>query len=54
MKDKGDVYSWGWNAYGSLGIGTKVDHNLPQLITSLKDIVSIKCGNVHFVALGSK
>lgn len=45
----GEVYSWGCNQYGQLGLGDKLNYynHTPQLITLLlnKQIISIKCGS---------
>ncbi|XP_054155256.1 RCC1 and BTB domain-containing protein 1-like [Oppia nitens] len=49
----GDIYSWGYNNNGELGIGTTVNSNRPNLIDGLvgKRIVDISCGYDHSLAL---
>ena len=47
LSESGEVYSFGINEYGSLGLGTYTNHNSPQLISSLKDVEFIECGRGH-------
>merc|ERR1712000_210112 len=48
LSEDGLVYSFGYNEYGELGIGNTVEsYNSPQLISSLKDVEFIECGNEH-------
>jgi alpha-tubulin suppressor-like RCC1 family protein len=49
--DSGDVFTWGQNKYGGLGIGNNIQQNTPQKVSSLKHIVSIGCGYYFTVAL---
>ena len=50
------IYSWGYNYYGQLGIGNTENKNIPQLISSLinKKIIDIKCGGFHTIALSGE
>lgn len=47
----GEVYSWGINGYGQLGLGDAAPHEIPQLIKGLKNVVSLSCGQCHTLAL---
>lgn len=52
----GKLYSWGSNAYGQLGNGTKVNRNLPSLVTSDgalagKNITQVSSGGFHTLAV---
>jgi RCC1 and BTB domain-containing protein len=49
--DSGDVFTWGYNQNGQLGIGNNIQQNTPQKVSSLKHIVSIGCGGFFTVAL---
>ena len=42
-----EVYSFGRNYYGQLGIGNNESYYSPQLISSLKDVEFIECGGDH-------
>src|SRR5579863_2683354 len=47
-----ECYCWGGNEYGQLGLGNfNRNQNTPQKLFLLPDIVSIKCGGHHTVAL---
>ena len=48
-----EVYSWGNNYYGQLGLGNNDNQNIPILCSSLsnEDIVDIKCGSFHVLVL---
>ena len=48
LTDNGDVYSFGDNLKGQLGIGNNVAFfNTPQLIESLKDVEFVECGGEY-------
>ena len=47
LSESGEVYSFGNNENGQLGIGNNDDYNSPQLISSLKDVEFIECGGYH-------
>ena len=51
----GDLYTWGWNESGQLGIphseGVKTE---PKLVEDIENVVSVSCGSRHTVALTSK
>ncbi|XP_018392810.1 PREDICTED: RCC1 and BTB domain-containing protein 1-like [Cyphomyrmex costatus] len=56
VTEKGEVYSWGENDVGQLGIGHYEDTTIPTLISSLRGtvIVKVACGNQHTLALTDK
>ena len=48
LSENGEVYSFGNNDYGQLGLGNNAEnYNSPQLISSLKDVEFIECGGNH-------
>src|SRR5437667_2052760 len=49
----GNVYSWGYNAYGQLGDGTQVSHSLPTVLSGLSDIVQVAATFSSSYALAS-
>lgn len=49
----GDVYSWGANENGRLGLGTNEDSYIPCKVPFIKNIMMICAGSVHTVALTS-
>ena len=49
----GDVYTFGYNENGQLGIGIKDDKLLFTAITKVDDFMSISCGNTYNVAIKS-
>lgn len=55
ITDKGDVYAWGLNNCGQLGLGNKVDTGAPTLATALsgKKITAIETGLHHTIALAT-
>merc|ERR1712000_141789 len=50
-----EIYCWGSNYYGQLGLGNNDNQNTPILCSSLlkEDIVDIKCGYFHTLVLTS-
>lgn len=37
LTDTGELYSWGANSYGQLGLGTTLNTSVPTLITSIDE-----------------
>jgi alpha-tubulin suppressor-like RCC1 family protein len=50
----GSVEAWGYNYYGELGDGTKVEHDSPELIGGLAHVTSVAAGYYHSLALTSE
>lgn len=53
LTESGEVYSWGYNYNGELGLNNTVCQNTPQLITGFKGakISHVACGLYHSLAL---
>ncbi|MEW5317488.1 MAG: hypothetical protein WDW38_008779 [Sanguina aurantia] len=52
LSDTGDVYAWGWNDSGQLGLGHTQSANAPQLVEALTDtVIKVSCGGRHSIAL---
>ncbi len=51
LLEDGQVYGWGWNRHGDLGMGDDVYRIIPTKVESLKNIVEISCGMNHTLAL---
>ena len=52
IPENGQVYSWGDNQYGELGIGNTNSPQVDiQVIPSLNNIVAIAAGDYHSLAL---
>lgn len=45
FQENGQVYSWGDNEYGQLGIGSTTQENSPVLISSLSNVKQISASN---------
>jgi alpha-tubulin suppressor-like RCC1 family protein/subtilisin family serine protease len=45
------VWSWGYNAYGQLGLGNTTDENWPGKIAGLSNVTAIAAGGYHSLAL---
>ena len=52
LEFEGNLWSFGFNGYGQLGHGDCTHINIPQIISTLKDIqqISYGCGGEHFFA----
>jgi RCC1 and BTB domain-containing protein len=53
LTDEGQVYSWGYNSHGQLGLGNKAHQNRPQKINLNNNqiVKSISCGWNHSLLL---
>lgn len=49
ITDKGEMYSWGWNHFGQLGLEGHEDIKVPTLVSALKKkkVVAVSCGEGH-------
>jgi len=52
----GQLYTWGFNEKGQLGLGDRWFHGLPQLVSILSPfhIVSVSCGRQHIGAISAQ
>lgn len=53
LKNDGTVWAWGSDAYGQLGVGRKLQSNMPLNISALGKTVNISSGALHSLALKS-
>ncbi|MDD4681761.1 MAG: hypothetical protein PHQ55_01150 [Eubacteriales bacterium] len=51
LNDDGEVYSWGDNSKGQLGIGTTENQDVPVLIDGIADTIRIEAGYEYAFAL---
>ncbi|XP_050212038.1 ultraviolet-B receptor UVR8 isoform X2 [Mercurialis annua] len=52
VTDEGNVYCWGWNKYGQLGLGDVIDRNIPSPVTTEGCIPkNVACGWWHTLLL---
>ena len=55
FNEQGQVFGWGYNAYGQAGIVSETAVTVPTMISSLstKQIIQVACGSHHSLALCS-
>ena len=46
-----EIYMWGWNVQGQLGLGDTHDRNVPCKLDLHKQIISLNCGICHTIIL---
>ena len=53
---EGNLWSFGYNYYGQLGLGDSTNKNAPKMINTLKDVkqISYGCCGYHFFAKNSQ
>ena len=51
MDDKNNIFTWGCNTYGQLGLGHNFMVTVPTLLTNVNNITSFACGSAHTLAL---
>src|SRR5690606_7302350 len=51
LNEDGQVFSFGTNKCGQLGLGHNKDSNIPELIPNLHHIKQISCGGDHSLVL---
>lgn len=52
VSDDGDLYAWGYNFYGQLGIGDRIDRFRPVKI-NIDSVQTVACGDFFTIALDS-
>ncbi|KAJ8747117.1 hypothetical protein K2173_008916 [Erythroxylum novogranatense] len=54
LTENGEVFSWGWNKYGQLGLGDTMDRNMPSQVGLLEGCQpkNVACGWWHTLLLG--
>jgi alpha-tubulin suppressor-like RCC1 family protein len=54
--ENGELFSWGRNQYGQLGLGDLIDRNKSSKILELNNetIISISCGEFHNAVITGK
>jgi len=52
----GQLYGWGWNKFGQLGVGDNIDHSFPHRVKlpAEEEVVQVSCGWRHTVAITGK
>lgn len=51
VNESGEVYSWGDNSNGQLGIGDLMNLETPMHVTGLTDVIKVSAGDYHSLAL---
>ena len=51
ITENNELYAWGLNAYGDLGLGTYTNKVLPKKVKGIHDIIDISGGKSHYIAL---
>ncbi|XP_077527019.1 RCC1 and BTB domain-containing protein 1-like isoform X1 [Haemaphysalis longicornis] len=54
--ENGEVFGWGYNGNGQLGLGNNVNQTSPRRVTNLQGVViqKVVCGYAHTMALSDK
>ena len=53
LKNDGTVWTWGYNGFGQLGVGSLIDSNTPLQVKDLTGVRAITAGFFHTAALKS-
>ena len=53
LDNNGQIYAFGYNLYGQLGLGDNNNRNIPTLISNLTNIIQISSGYTHSLALNN-
>ncbi|KAF3449091.1 hypothetical protein FNV43_RR09815 [Rhamnella rubrinervis] len=51
VTEEGQLFSWGWNKYGQLGLGDSVDRNIPSQVSINVMPKNVACGWWHTLLL---
>jgi hypothetical protein len=50
LMDNGNLYTWGQNSFGQLGLGHTIDRSSPVQVGALTTWSNVACGNYHNIA----
>lgn len=50
----GEVYTFGYNGYGQLGLSDNHNRSYPVKVPDISDVVEVACGDHHTICLNSK
>ena len=50
LADSGNVYAWGWNSHGQLGLNDSVDRRVATRVPGLEEVRAIAAGETHAAA----
>ena len=53
LGNSGQVYAWGWNHLGQLGVGDREDRRTPARVPGLVQVRAIAAGQAHAAALAA-
>lgn len=48
---QGELFAWGWNKYGQLGLGDTTNRLLPQQMLTNASVSNVECGWWHTVVV---
>jgi alpha-tubulin suppressor-like RCC1 family protein len=51
LTESGEVYAWGWNKGGRLGLGDRKKRLVPTKVPGLTEVKAIAAGGAHSLAL---
>ena len=51
ITSKGDLYVWGYNCYGKLGVGDRIGRATPTKVPGLENVVAVSLGHEHSAAV---
>jgi alpha-tubulin suppressor-like RCC1 family protein len=51
LAESGNVYAWGWNSHGQLGLNDSADRGVPTRVPGLERVRAIAAGETHAAAL---
>jgi len=54
LGNSGQVYAWGWNSQGQLGLADPDDQPTPTRVPGLTRVRAIAAGQAHAAALGAE
>jgi alpha-tubulin suppressor-like RCC1 family protein len=53
INSSGELYAWGYNVNGQLGLGDTTDRNVPTKVGTATDWITVACGQLHSLAINS-
>jgi hypothetical protein len=51
VDSNGDIWAWGYNAKGQLGVGAVTDKRVPAFVRAVGEVTAIAAGNAHSLAI---